>query len=151
MKNLLYDELMNEVINILEKEQNLVFATSANDIVTARTMCFINNGTTVVFSTGEDSEKIRQVRKNPNVALVIGALTIEGTAELGGFPHKNADFIEKNNLKYPWMASAFPFDPDNPSGELVICRPLKIKLYKFIDSEPHWDILYITENKAVRI
>jgi len=151
MKDLLYDELANEVIGILEKEQNLVFATSANNIVTARTMCFINDGVTIIFSTGEDSEKVRQVRQNPNVALVIGSLTIEATAELGGFPQKNAKFNEKNNLKYPWMAGAFPSDPDHPSGELVICKPSKMKLYKFIDGEAHWDVLYVNENKAVRV
>lgn len=147
-----YGELEKEIVEILEKEQEIVFATSADNIVTARTMCHVNDGLAVMFSTVNTSRKVEQVKKNPNIALVAGALQMEATAELYGSQLKHKAFLEMNNKKFPWMKKDFPTSEVIPdTSMLIICHPTKISLYKFIDGEPHWDILMVTEKKAFRI
>jgi hypothetical protein len=151
MKELNYDELANEIIGRLEKEENIVFATSSNNIVSARTMCHVNDGITIMFSTGGKSGKVEQIKNNSNVALVVGELQIEATAELNGSPSKHERFVTMNEKKFPWMKDAIKPSPDDiDDGMLIICHPTKISVYKYLDGEPHWDILSVTEKKAFR-
>ena len=148
--DLKYADLENEIIAELEKAQNIVFATCADNHVTARTMCHVNDGLDIMFGTVGGSVKTQQIRKNPNVALVSGSLQIEAAAEIAGHPTKNRRYMELNDVKFPWMKDAFPFDP-NDGGVLVVCHPTKITLYKYLDGEAHWDVLYAGDKKAVRI
>ena len=152
MEKLDYNQLSLEIEKQLEKAENIVFATSANDIVTGRTMCHVNDGLTVMFGTGGNSVKTEQVRLNKNVALVCGPLQIEATAELYGHPSKHAAYVEMSEKKFPWMKNAFPPDPDaQDDGMLIICRPKKISLYKFLNGEAHWDVLETEGQKAYRV
>ena len=150
MENLNYDNLQKEIEKYLEDANEAVLATCADNIVTGRTINHVNNGLEIMFGTVGNSVKAEQIKRNPNVALVSGALQIEAVAELWGHPSKNALYTQKNEAKFPWMKSDFPPDP-NDGGVLVICRPKKIKLYKFIDGKPHWDVLETEEKKAYRI
>jgi general stress protein 26 len=152
MKELDFNELSNEIIEKLEKEQNIVFATSANNIVSARTMCHVNIGLDILFSTGGKSGKVEQIKQNANVALVIGDLQIEAKAELFGHPSKHQRFIEKNDIKFPWMKDAFKPEPGKEDdGMLIICHPTKITIYKYLEGNPHWDVLSMENKKAVRL
>lgn len=147
-----YLNLKNEITGILEKEQNIVFATCANNIVSARTMCHVNDGLEIMFSTDGKSGKVEQIKQNPNIALAAGALQIEAKAELFGHPSNHEVFIKKNDAKFPWMKDAFKLEPDQEDfSMLVICHPTKITIYKYIDGKPNWDILYVNEEKAVRL
>lgn len=150
MENLNFDDLSQEIEKYLESANEVVLATCADNIVTARTMNHVNDGLTVMFGTVGSSVKAEQIRINQNVALVSGPLQIEAVAEFGGHPSKHALYTQKNEAKFPWMKSEFPPDPGD-GGVLVICRPTKIKLYKFIEGKPHWDVLEVEEKKAYRI
>ena len=81
VKALDYDELANEIMEKLESAETVVFATSAGDRVTARTMCHVNDGLTILFGTCMTSEKTEQFLKNPNVAFVTGNLQMEAVAQ----------------------------------------------------------------------
>ncbi len=151
MQELNYEQLVNEIIGRLEKEENIVFATSAGNIVSARTMCHVNDGITIMFSTNGQSGKVEQIKKNPNVALVVGDVQVEATAELYGPPSKHELFVAINDKKFPWMKDAFQPSPDGiDDGMLIICHPIKISVYRYLDGKPHWDVLLATEKKAFR-
>lgn len=145
-----YTDLECEIIKALKKAKEIVFATSADDIVTGRTVCPVNDGLEIMFGTNGDSTKIQQIQKNANVALISSGLQMEATAELAGHPTKNERFVEMNNKKYPWMKNAFPSDP-NDGGVLVICNPVRVTLYKFKKGKAFWEVLYVKEKKAVRL
>lgn len=147
-----YVDLQNEIAQELEKAESIVFATSAENRVSARTMCPVNDGLDIMFSTDGKSGKVEQIKINPNVALVTGSIQIEATAELFGHPSKHTLFLKKNGIKYPWMQDAFKLEPGQEDNSmLVICHPTKISFYKYLEDKPHWDILTVEDKKAVRL
>jgi len=152
MKKLDYNQLAAEIEEQLQKAENLVFATCANNRVTGRTMCHVNDGLVIMFGTGGDSLKVQQVQSNRNVALVCGSLQIEAVAELCGAPSKDAEFTRINEEKYPWMKDAYPPDPDvEDTGMLVKCHPTKVSIFKYLDGGAHWDVLDVEKQEAYRL
>jgi len=132
------------------KAGKIVLATSANDIVSGRMICPVNDSLTIMFGTSGSSLKSDQIKQNKHVALVCEELQIQAIAEFCGHPSEHPDYMEKNETKYPWMKSEFPPDP-NDGGVLVVCHPQKISWYKFIDGKPHWDVLEVDSTKAYRM
>jgi len=152
METLDYTQLVSEIEGILQKAENIVFSTCADNRVTGRTMCHVNDGLDVMFGTGGDSLKVQQARQNNRVALVCGSLQMEAVAELWGAPSKHAGYNQLNDVKFPWMKSAYPLDPNvEDTGMLVICHPTKVSLYKYIDGQPHWDVLDVEKREAYRL
>ena len=151
MEKLDYTQLAYEIATCLKEAENIVFSTCADDRVTARTMCHVNDGLVVMFGTGGDSLKVEQIKCNSNVALVCGGLQMEAVAELCGPPSKHAVYSTLNDEKFPWMKDAYPLDPEvDDTGMLVVCRPKKILLYKYLDGQPHWDVLDAETQTAYR-
>ena len=147
-----YEELSHEITEKLAKAEKIVLATSADNIVTARTMCPVNKCLTVMFSTDGKSLKVEQIKRNPGIALVADEIQIEAIAELFGHPSGHPEFCALNDAKYPWMKDAFKPSPDGvDDGILIICHPKKITLYKYIDGKTCWDVLDISKQTAARI
>lgn len=142
-----YNVLSNEIINLLEDTESIVLATSINNKVTARTMSHVNVGLTILFQTGNNSEKARQIRENPNVAFAIQNMQMEAVAEIHGHPLDNPLFIEKYKTKFPNYFDKYTNQTDEI---LVIARPTKITLYKYIDGKPYRDIMLVNEKIAYR-
>jgi general stress protein 26 len=63
MNELNYDELSEEIIKKLQAEDSIVLATCADNRVTARSMCHINDGLTILFATNRNSLKTEQIKK----------------------------------------------------------------------------------------
>jgi len=146
MTELNYDELAGEIIAKLQAEDTIYLATAANDKVTARAMAHINDGLDILFATTDGSEKIRQMRQNPNTALVVGNLRIEAAAELFGHPSGHAFFTKEYPKKFPHLGGAYPERPDDI---LVIAKPKKMSLFKFT-GKPCEDVLEPETKRAYR-
>nr|WP_278308398.1 pyridoxamine 5'-phosphate oxidase family protein [Oxobacter pfennigii] len=125
----------------------MVLATCADNKVTARMMCHINDGLTIMFSTNKNSQKVKQIGKNPNVALAIGNLKIEAAAELSGHPSSHPFFLEEYPGKFPHLGKIYSSTPDDL---LIIAKPIKISFYKFT-GRPCEDVLEIENKRAYRI
>ena len=147
MSELNYVDLESEIVAILQKENTIFLATCANNKVTVRAMAHINDGLNVLFGTSKNSEKIRQMDQNPNIALAIGNIKIEAIAELFGHPKGHPFFTNEYLKKFPQYGKIYPEKPDDI---LVIAKPIKISLFKFL-GKPCEDILEITNNSAYRI
>lgn len=143
-----YKALSDGIIKILENAQSIVLATTSNNKVTARTMSPVNDGLTILFQTGCNSEKARQIKENSNVSFTVDNLQIEAAAEIHGHPTENTLFIEKYKTKFP---NYFSHYTNNPNEILIIARPTKITVYNYIDGKPCREILIINENKAYRV
>jgi len=147
MEALDYEKLAAEIEKKLRKKKEIVLSTCAGDHVTARTMCHINDGLQVLFSTDRRSLKAMQMQENPRIALTVDDLTIEATAELFGRPKGHALFIREYPKKFPHLGKAYPETPDDL---LIIAHPKKIQLFRYI-GKPAWDVLEPETSKAYRI
>jgi uncharacterized pyridoxamine 5'-phosphate oxidase family protein len=146
MEYLDYMELSNEIIEKLIAEQTIILAACADDKVTARAMAHINDGLDILFATNRNSEKIKQMERNPNIALAIDNLKVEAEAELFGHPKGHSFFILEYPKKFPHLGSIYPEKPDDI---LVIARPKKISLFKYL-GKPCEDVLDVINNCAFR-
>lgn len=91
---------------------------------------FANADLVFRFCTNVNSSKVKQMRKNPNVHLTLGAkevmttknwLQVEGRAEVST-AQKERDAMWSDGLK------AFFKGPDDPNFSVVIITPSKIEL-----------------------
>jgi general stress protein 26 len=146
-----YDELLAEIIKKLQSEGTIVLATSAENKVTARLIWYVNDGLTILFATEGHSQKVEQIKINPNIALAIGNLKIEATAELFGHPSKHPFICEKYPSKYPDVGKNWPGTPiETPNSMLVIAKPSKISLYKYKDKSCE-DVLEVEKKMAYQL
>lgn len=92
-----FQELKNYVYNFLENNKLIVLATSSNNLVSARTMSYIVIDEKILFQTDSNYTKAKQIKDNPNVALCIDNIQIEGIANILGHPFniENKDFLDK--------------------------------------------------------
>jgi len=143
-----YNLLSNEIIETLEKIETIVLATCDWDHVTARTMNLVNNGLTIYLQTGKNSEKGKQIIKNPNVAMAIDNIQIEANAIFTDDIDEIKFCSTKFKEKFPRLYEKYADFPEEPT---VICEPIRIKLYKYLNGKLCFDVLDIKENKAYRI
>lgn len=143
-----YTALSDEITKFLEERQTIILATCVGNQVTARTMNIVNDGLTIYFQTGENSEKGNQICENPNVAMAIDNIQIEAVAQFTADAGDTTLCSEKFKAKFPRLYEKYADLPEEPT---LICKPIKFKLYKVIDGKPCRDILDVEENKAYRL
>jgi len=80
MKQFDYKEKYKEVMEYLEKEKVMVLATSDGDKVAARAVWFVLYESSIYFFTLKSYSKYKQIIKNPNIALCINNIQIQGVA-----------------------------------------------------------------------
>lgn len=145
-----YQEQEQEVIELLNKHNLWVLATSSNDKVTARTMSIVNIGLRILMQTGNKFLKYEQIVQNPQVALCRDNIQIEGIARIIGHPleERNTDFIELYKAKHNISYTLYSHLEDEVVIEII---PSKITLWKYIDSKPCRDFIYPKERIAKRV
>lgn len=144
-----FKTLETEVIELLDKNKIWVLATSSNDRVTARSISIVNEGLRIYFQTDKNFIKYKQIVKNPNVALCYGNVQIEGTAKIKGHPldEVNQRFVE---LYRKCHEGSFLRYSHLKNQVVIEIEPKLITLWKYIDSEPFRDYLYVDSLKVVR-
>ncbi|MCL2513049.1 MAG: pyridoxamine 5'-phosphate oxidase family protein [Oscillospiraceae bacterium] len=146
-----FDELAKEIIRVLEETKTIVFATSQDNKVTARTINPVNIGLDIYFGTGNPSPKYQQICANPYVALATGSIQIEAIAAAEAtsvnYPSENPEYSKKYDIKFPHQAGGLY--PPAKDGVIIKCVPTKITLFKFTDKS-YWDTLDIKEKRAYR-
>jgi uncharacterized pyridoxamine 5'-phosphate oxidase family protein len=149
MEEINYDVLKDEAIQFLGAQKFLVLATSSNDRVTARTMGYVNKGLTIYFQTDRNFLKVKQIEKNPHVALCGANVQIEGIAKIRNHPFdpSNKEFIELFKKKHTLAFNTY----SHLKNEIVIeVESRLITFWKYIDDKPLREFLYIKETKAER-
>jgi general stress protein 26 len=81
-----FETIKEEVNQILKENKEITLATSYKDRVTARTVSFVNKDLEIYFLTWQHNKKITQISHNPNVALTVLNVQMEGVAEVLGKP-----------------------------------------------------------------
>ena len=142
-----FDELSEEIKTILKKETTIVFATTWNNKVTARTVSHVNDELTIYFPAGESSEKLQQIKNNPNIACAVDNMQIEAVAKICGDFNENPYFKKLYETKFPRYFEAYKI----LGNEVVIkITPKKIKLWKYFNGVPCFDIAELNSKTAYR-
>lgn len=95
MREINYVELLNEIKEKLNKMKEIVVATCYKQRITARIVNCVCDGVNIYFITSKAYTKYKQIIKNPNVALAVNNIQIEGVAKVLGHPSvdENEHFI----------------------------------------------------------
>jgi general stress protein 26 len=100
-----FEDTKELMIRSLQKHSLGVLPTSKGDMVRAGMMRIISKGLKVYCFTDMNSRKYKQIESNPNVALVVQNIQIEGQAALKGKPANEASFLEAYKESLPLSSS----------------------------------------------
>lgn len=129
-----YREKLAQVESFLASKRAIVFATSAEGRVTARTVSLASRGTEILFMSFAANMKCRQIQVNARVALCRDNVQIEGTAEILGPVGSPANAKDAELLlgKYP---EEFRRHVADPRMVLIRVRPSRIAVFRTQDGE----------------
>jgi general stress protein 26 len=100
-----YYKSKEKLISFLKKKENavMVLATSADNIVMARSVLIFNDNLDLYFFTWKHSRKCAQIANNNMVSLCKDKVEIEGTAEILGLMtlQENKEILELLRKKQP--------------------------------------------------
>jgi len=159
-----YEALKQDFINELSKlgseglHQRGILATSDGDYVTARRMRFVSNGLTVYCYTDRGTRKCKQIKANPNVAVVAGFIQIEGVASFKGHPFDETEFLKvyqetQHEAYESWRAG--PYVTHERDMVLIEVVPKRIAWSRYADPESGVErglyILNVAKGEAHRI
>ncbi len=148
MTELNFKTFWDDVRGQLETANTIILATCVENHITTRTMAPLLDGTSILLSTGRNSLKVQQMQQNPNIALVLGGINIEATAEIYGHPSTYPTYKEIYAARYPEYAETYKSSPEDV---LVIAKMQKISIYNYCDGKACKDILDVSEKRAYRI
>lgn len=144
-----FDLNEQEIFNSIGNGKIMVLATCSENKVTARNMSCVVIDKLIYFQTDKTFLKYQQILGNPNVALCVDNIQIEGIAKIKKHPfdEENISFLSMFEKKYK---SSF----DNYSkmkNEIVVeIEPTLITIWKYQDGQPFRDFLDISKRQAYR-
>lgn len=118
----------------LGRSRNMVFSTSADDRVTSRMMSVIILGGCFYFQTDINFRKCSQISKNPNVAMCVDNISVEGICSEIGKPFDNTDFIQLFEQNYNWSYKKYS---RTRNERLFKVEPTYIQRWIYENSEPY--------------
>lgn len=126
------------------KSKKMVLSTSLNDVVTSRTMSIIHLNNKLYFQTDAMFRKYEQIRNNPQVALCIDNIQIEGLCNEIGRPVENEKFC---NAYQECFANSFRRYTLLENERLFSVIPTFIERWIYIDSVPYMEIFDVKNKK----
>lgn len=144
-----FSSLEEEIATTLTAANFIVLATSIDNRVTARSMSIVSIGLDVYMQSDCRFIKTAQMEGNPNVALCLGNMQIEGIAEFLGHPMdaQNEPFRALYRDKHKGSYERY----SNARDEYVfVVHPVVVTLWKYIDANPCRDRLDVAGHTAIR-
>jgi len=148
VKEIDFNNLSSEIIELLHNISEITVATCYSDKVTARTVYCISDNLYLYFVTSSAYNKYKQLTKNPNIALAINNIQIEGIVENLGHPleeHNNffLGLCNKNEFYLKYLNSYLKYK----NTILFKVNPKLITLYK---GKGFYNYLNLEQNKAYK-
>ncbi len=125
-----YDEFLTE----FGKGRKMVLATSLDDRVSSRMMSVVLIKGLFYFQTDVILGKYRQLKGNPNVALCIDNIQIEGVCEEIGHPMDNDAFCEHFQQCFKGSYDAYTVLKNE---RLFVVKPTFIERWVYKDGIPY--------------
>lgn len=138
------DGKITELYTMLEKRGRFVLSSSFEDKVTSRMMSTIFYDNKIYFQTDKDFEKTKQIIANPNVALCIDNIQIEGYAKIIGPTLEQGKIMELYKTKHLRSFNSYSHLENTIMMEVTLH---KVVLWKYIE-EHSFRCIYDFENKV---
>jgi hypothetical protein len=154
-----YEEMEKKMIEEIGKlcsggkrVQRGVLATSANDMVTARLMGLMPNGLNLYAWTNRNARKHKQILENPNVAVVVGGVQVEGVAHMKGHPMDEPVFLEQFKSVAPENYEREILDWREYDQLLIDIYSKRLALYDPVgdDNGAYLDVMNVEKKTAFR-
>lgn len=133
----LFEQESKKFFNQLDKYKKMVLSTSLNDKVTSRMMSIIILDNSFYFQTDITFRKYKQIQNNPNVALCIDNIQIEGICEQFGSPFENATFCK---LYHQYFPNSYDKYTNIKNERLFVVKPVYIQKWIYKNGEPFIEI-----------
>ena len=135
MKNINFEILKKEIIELLQQKKSLVLATASKNRVTARSVSCVYDGLKIFFFTYKTTTKFMQISENSKVALSVQNISVEGIAKIiGGLLNgENKLFIENYRKIHPGTLKKYSKGEED---QVIEVSPTLIKLFKHVDGVP---------------
>lgn len=130
----MFEEKIKELYTKLEKTGVMVVATSALDYVSARSLSTVFYDGKLYFQTDKNFITFKQLEENPNVALCINNIQIDGKVKLIG-PTIGCPIIEdlykkKHNNSYNSYSHL-------PTTQMMEVTLLEVRTWVYRDGQPY--------------
>ncbi len=126
------------------KGRKMVLSTSENNIVSSRMMSVVQHDGIFYFQTDIELKKYRQISANPNTALCIDNIQIEGVCKEIGRPLENQMFCD---LFQECFKGSFDAYSSLKNERLFEIRPTLIERWTYIDGLPFIETFNISAQK----
>lgn len=127
-------ERYHEFLTEFGKGRKMVLSTSLNDRVSSRTMSVVLIKGLFYFQTDVTFSKYQQLKSNPNVALCIDNIQIEGMCIEIGHPLKNDAFCEHFQQCFKGSYDAYTVLKNE---RLFAVKPIRIERWIYKDGIPY--------------
>lgn len=134
----------NDFIAEFGKGKTMVLSTSADNIVSSRMMSVVLIDGLFYFQTDADFKKYKQLIVNPNVALCVDNIQIEGVAEELGLPVENQRFCEHFKECYKGSYDAYT---GLKNERLFVVKPVYIERWIYIEKIPYIETFDLIEKE----
>jgi uncharacterized pyridoxamine 5'-phosphate oxidase family protein len=124
-----FDFIKSEILTLFAENREMILGTSFNDRVTARHISFVNDDLVIYFTSWDHNKKIVQMKGNPNVALCLHNVQIEGKAEVLNcvFEEKYKKMSDLFRLKF----GAMWLDRFSHIKEFILVKVIPERIVKF--------------------
>ncbi len=124
-----FDIIKSEILTLFAENRGMILATSLNDRVTARHISHVNDDLDIYFTSWDHNKKIIQMKGNPNIALSLNNVQIEGKAEVLGSifdeKYKKIGDLFRSKFGKMWL------DRFSHIKELILVKVIPEKIVKF--------------------
>ena len=147
-----YEKSKNKLLSFLKNKENsvMILATSANDIVMARSVLICNDGLDIYFFTWKYSRKCTQIKINNLISLCKDKIEIEGTAKILGLMTavRNKEILKLLQQKY---SDSIKIWKNKPNMVIIKVKPIfaRVDGY-FIDNDSYNEYVDFIKQNAYR-
>ncbi|GHV06961.1 hypothetical protein FACS189485_16400 [Spirochaetia bacterium] len=148
MENINYEMEVGKIYNQIGEAKIMALATSCKNHTTVRMMSCINYKNKIIFQTGTDLLKHKQICENNNVALCVDNIQIEGVAKIIG---KWTQEENKEMLKIYLKHYKKSYETYLKSDKEIIIEiiPTKITKWDYENGQPY-RIFITLDNKTIK-
>ena len=129
-----FSEKLRSFLSDFGKGRTMVLSTSENGVVSSRMMSVVQTDGVFYFQTDITFRKYRQLSANPNVALCIDNIQIEGICEELGHPLQDDSFCERFRECFKGSYDAYT---SLENERLFAVRPTHIERWIYRDGVPY--------------
>ena len=130
-----------------EKGKAMVLSTSENDKVTSRMMSIVQHDGVFYFQTDKTFRKYQQLINNPQIALCIGNIQIEGVCKEIRHPMNNASFCD---IYKECFGSSFNKYTSLKNERLFLVKPTYVERWLYVEGVPFIETFDV-ENKEYKL